>query len=653
MKVDNEAKQKALDLTESARETEWAHPSFVAELFQGAFRWNMLTPFPEQDLEDKRLGDTYIESVRRILEEYIDPHEVDRTGELQNDALVAMAEAGLFGLKIDKKYGGVGLSQTNYNRVIAFVASYCSSTAALLSAHQSIGVSEPLRLFGTEEQRAEFLPRVARGAISGFALTEPDVGSDPARLHTTATPVRSGAAYILEGEKLWCTNGPEAELLVVMALTPPKRVRGKEKPQITAFIVETDSPGFEVVHRCTFMGLRGIANGLLRLDKVEVPAANMIGEPGQGLKIALTTLNTGRLTMPAASAALSKVCMHHAHDWANKRVQWGEPVGRHQAVAEKLANMAADTFAMDSMNQAICGFVDRGQTDFRIEAAIAKYFCTTVGWRIADDLVQVRGGRGYETARSLFERGEEPVPAERILRDSRIARIIEGTDEIMRLFIAREVIDPHLRVAMPVLLRRGPLWKNLVTAMGFYLGWYPRQWLPGAGGLGSRRLSNANRRHLGFIARTSKRLARAIFHSMVWYGPKLEKEQLILQRFVDAGADLFAMAVSLARLENLKAAEPAAPAAQDLVDLFCRNARRRINQNLRLVNANHNHITGRVGSAFMDGGYEWLTSGAYTVFPPTTRYSPAADKSPGEPDGQQPAEKAETGAEEPAEETQA
>ena len=650
MKVDNKAKQESLDLAESARQHESEQSGFVAGLFQGSFRWSMLVPFPEQDLEDKRLGDEYIEKVRRILEEYIDPHEVDRTGELQNDALVALAEAGLFGLKIDEKYGGMGFSQTNYNRVIAYVSSYCSSTAAWLSAHQSIGVSEPLRLFGTEEQRAEFLPRVARGAISGFALTEPDVGSDPARLQTTATPIRGGAAYLLEGEKLWCTNGPEAELLVVMALTPPKQIRGKMKPQITAFVVETGSPGFEVVHRCTFMGLRGIANGLLRLNKVEVPAGNMIGEPGQGLKIALTTLNTGRLTMPAASVALSKVCMHHAHTWANKRIQWGEAVGRHLAVSEKLANMAADTFAMESMNEAICGFVDNGQMDFRIEAAIAKYFCTTFGWRIADDLVQVRGGRGYETARSLFERGEEPVPAERIFRDSRIARIIEGTDEIMRLFIAREVLDPHLRVAMPILLRRGSLWRNISKALHFYVGWYPRQWAPTTGGLSSRRLSNANRRHLGYIARTSKRLARAIFHSMVWYGPKLERQQLILRRFVDAGTDLFAMAVSLARLEGLKDADPAAPAAQDLADLFCRNARRRINENLRLAAANHDHVTERVGNAFMDGAYQWLTAGAYTAYPPSTRFSPAGSTPQPQAEEPEPPDLAETGVAKPDEE---
>ncbi|MBN2310959.1 MAG: acyl-CoA dehydrogenase family protein [Candidatus Hydrogenedentes bacterium] len=650
MKVDSEGKQKALDLAEESRETQWRFPSLVAELFRGTFRWDMLHPFPEQDEHDKRIGDEYIERVREVLEEYIDPDEVDRTQELPNDALVAMGDIGLFGLKIPKKYGGLEMSQTNYNRIMAFIATYCNSTAVWLSAHQSIGVPQPLKLFGTEEQKEKYLPRLAKGAVSGFALTEPDVGSDPARMTTTATPASDGSYYLLSGEKLWCTNGPSAEVLVVMALTPPKIVRGKERPQITAFIVESDMPGFEVAHRCSFMGIRGISNGLLRFDNVRVPAENIIGKPGQGLKIALTTLNTGRLTIPGTAAGGGKLCMHFARDWAQKREQWGAPVGKHQAVGSMLANMSANTFAMDCMNTIACAFVDKGQADIRLEAAMAKYFCTTFGWQIVDDLLQVRGGRGYETAQSLLERGEDPVPTERLFRDARISRIIEGTDEIMRLFIAREAMDTHVSRVMPIMMGKGPMVKLIWEAFKFYAGWYPRMWLPAGGGLPSRYLSYSNRRHLTYIAKAAKRLARTMFHTMARFGPKLEREQLILQRFVDIGTDLFAMACVLARTEHLLTADRANAALQDLADLFCRSARDRIADNLRAVKRNRGRLLNRVSKAFMDNQYEWLVEGVYTDFPPTMRRSVTRQAVDGEPPETPEPEDAEA-PEEPAAET--
>ncbi|MCP4641776.1 MAG: DNA polymerase II [bacterium] len=621
MKVDNQEKQKALDLAEDSRETEWVFPSLVAELFKGKFRWDMLSPFPEQDEADKRIGDEYIEKARTVLEEYVDPDEVDRTEELPNDAILAMADIGLFGLKIPTEYGGLGMSQTNYNRVMAFIATYCNSTAVWLSAHQSIGVPQPLKLFGSDEQKKKYLPRLAKGAVSGFALTEPDVGSDPARMGTIAKPSTDGAYYTINGEKLWCTNGPAAELLVVMALTPPKMVNGKEKPQITAFVVETDTPGFETTHHCSFLGVRGISNGLMRFTDVKVPAENIIGGLGQGLKIALTTLNTGRLTIPGTSAGAGKACMHFAGDWIHKREQWGAPIGKHQAIGVKLASMAADTFAMDSINMVACRFVDQGQADIRLEAAMAKLFCTVTAWRVADDFLQIRGGRGYETARSLRDRGEDPIPAERLLRDARISRIIEGTDEIMRLFIAREAMDTHVRRVMPIMMGKGSKGKLIWDAFKFYASWYPKTWLPSLGGLDSRYLSSPNRRHLEYIPKASKRLARTMFHTMAKFGPKLEREQLILQRFVDIGTDLFAMACVLARAEHLLAENPQNAALQDMANLFCREARLRITENMRDVRRGRGRLFNKVSKAFMAGEYKWMIEGIYDDFPPTMRVS--------------------------------
>ncbi len=578
-------------------------------------------PFPEQDPEDRRIGDALLAQVREVLEDHLDPAQVDRTGVVPGDAIEALAEMGCFGLKIPKEYGGLALSQTNYNRVIGFVSSYCASTAIWLSAHQSIGAPQPLKMFGTKEQKEKYLPRLAEGAISAFALTEVGVGSDPARMKTTATPSEDGSHFVLNGEKLWCTNGPDAEILVVMALTPPKIVGGKEKPQITAFLVESAMPGFEVVHRCSFMGLCGISNGLLRFVDMRVPAENVLGKPGEGLKIALTTLNTGRLTIPATTAAGGKAMLHFAERWLNERVQWGAPIGKHQAVARLAANLAADAFALESVNALACAMADRGGVDIRLEAAVAKYYCTETFWRMADDFLQIRGGRGFETAESLAARGEDPVPAERMLRDARILRIIEGTSEIMRLFIAREAMDTHLKVAGPLLQDRTmPFARKAALALDaakFYARWYPKQWIP-AGGASAKHLSARNQAHVRSLPKTARRMARTLFHVMARHGVKLEYEQITLQRFVDIGTDLFAMAAVLSRADG-RLATSGDPALEDLTDLFCRTARARIAANLAAVHRHHDRQYGKVADALMDGKYRWVSEGAYVEFPPATR----------------------------------
>ncbi|NBV42544.1 DNA polymerase II, partial [bacterium] len=532
--------------------------------------------------------------------------------EVPKKALKALGEKGFFGMKIPKEYGGMGLSVFNYTRAMALVGSYCGSTAVWLSAHQSIGVPQPLKLFGTKEQKEKYLPRLAAGAISAFALTEPDVGSDPAKMSTIATPTPDGKYYILNGTKLYITNGPDSELLVVMAMTPSIQVHGKEKKQITAFIVETNSPGFEVVHRCSFMGIRGIANGLLRFNNVKVPAENVIGKPGEGLKIALVTLNAGRLTIPAISAAAGKVSIHIAKDWSNRRVQWGVPVGQHQAVQTKLAQIVSDTFAMESVAMASAALADNEHRDIRLEAAMAKYFGSERSWYVADELLQIRGGRGYETATSLKGRGEDNYPVERMLRDLRINRIIEGTSEIMQLFIAREAMDVHLKFIMGLMNPRTSTGEKLgiVGKMaGFYSWWYPKQWLPSFGGFGVKHLSGKNKSHLSYIQKTAKRLARSLFHTMAKYQIKLEKEQLILAQYVDIGTELFAMACTLSRAEYQLAQNPSDQSLQDVVDYFCRQSKRRIRRHFCRVHSNDNRLMGTVSKHLLDGNYDWMVTG--------------------------------------------
>src|SRR5215831_8022949 len=471
----------ALELTEAAREST-REQTFASGLFMGSFNLPQVRPYPLQTAEDRDQGDAFLEQLRWFLEKNVDPDEIDRTGEIPDNVIAGLAKLGAFGIKISPEYLGLGLSQTNYCRAASLLGSFCGNLTALLSAHQSIGVPQPLILFGTEEQKRKYLPRVAKGEISAFALTESGVGSDPATMQTHAEPSPDVDAFILNGEKLWCTNGTKAGVLVVMAKTPPKIVRGKTKEQVTAFIVETDWPGVEVIHRCHFMGLKALYNGVMRFENVRVPRENILLAEGKGLRVALTTLNTGRLTLPAACAGLAKRCLEISRRWAAERVQWGAPIGRHAAIADKIARMAANSYAIEAMTRFAASRVDRDKNaDVRLEAALCKLWGTETAWQIVNDTMQIRGGRGYETAASLQGRGEPAVPVERFLRDSRINTIFEGSSEIMRLFIAREMLDPHLKIAAPAMnsqLPRSQRLRAAAKAARFYLAWYPKQWLP-------------------------------------------------------------------------------------------------------------------------------------------------------------------------------
>ena len=603
---------EALEVTEAARETEWHKPSFIADLFMGRLRTDLIIPYPEQDDADRQIGDAFTAQLEVFLKEHVDPDEIDRTGEIPKQVLEGLARLGCFGMKIPKEYGGLGFSQTNYNRIISLIGSYCGSTTVWLSAHQSIGAPQPLMLFGTEEQKRQYLPRLARGTISAFALTELGVGSDPANMQTTATPVEGGAWYLLNGEKLWCTNGPVAEVVVVMARTPSVTVGGRERKQITAFLVERSMPGFEVVHRCEFMGLKGIQNGVLRFNNVRVPKANILWGPGLGLKLALVTLNAGRIAIPAASVGTAKRCLQIVRQWAKERKQWGGPIGKHEAIAVKIGDMAATTFAMDAMVWLTSNLVDRKMTDIRLEAAMAKLFCSEAGWRIVDETVQIRGGRGYETALSLRARGEAAIPVERIMRDTRINLIIEGTSQIMRLFIAREALDAHMRIVGNLLNpQEVPLKKIGVALMAAarYAVWYPAQWVSWGWWPRYASLNPDLASHLRFVERTSHTLARALFHGAIQHQMRLASRQQLLGRLVDVGADLFAMACVCAKAQAMIRLQPSEDSPVELADLFCRIARRRITLALQRLAHNDDARSYRVAQGVLNSRFAWLEEG--------------------------------------------
>src|SRR5437763_3587619 len=465
--------ERSRQVAEEARQREWALPSFAKELFLGRLRLDLVQPYPKPSAEDVEKGEAFLGRLKLFLASEVDPLQIERDARIPKAVLDGLAGLGAFGMNIPEAYGGLGLSQVYYNRALELANSAHSSLGALLSAHQSIGVPKPIKLFGTDEQKHRFLPRLARGEVSAFALTEPDVGSDPARIHASAVPTGDSSAYILNGTKLWTTNGTIARLLIVMAEGPA----GEGHPGgITAFVVESDMHGFKVLRRNAFMGPRGIENAVLEFKDVRVPKENVIGKEGEGLKIALVTLNTGRLSLPATNLTAAKACLRIVRNWANEREQWGRPIGKHDAIAQLLADISASTFGMEAVVELSGALADQERNDIRLEAALAKLWVTETVWRTADQTMQVRGGRGYETAESLKARGEQPIPTEQIMRDLRVSRIFEGSTEIMRLFIAREAVDRHLEVGGELLDPELDLKKRTRAAAGaaaFYARWLP------------------------------------------------------------------------------------------------------------------------------------------------------------------------------------
>ncbi|MDQ3092299.1 MAG: acyl-CoA dehydrogenase family protein [Actinomycetota bacterium] len=606
----NVSEREAREVAEAARETEWKLPSFGKGIFMGDFRLGLIHPQPKLDPDAVEKGDRFLEALRRVLLEHVDPLAIERDDKIPEEAIDALKEIGALGMKVPERYGGLGLSQVHYNRALVLAGAWHASISTLLSAHQSIGVAEPLQLFGTEEQKQQWLPLVSRTHISAFLLTEPDVGSDPARMGSTATPTQDGSGYRLNGRKLWATNGVIADVVVVMATVPKSE---GHRGGISAFVVPCDREGITIETRNHFMGLRGIENSQTRFEDVFVPAENRIGREGQGLKVALSTLNTGRLALPAICVAAGKFATKASREFARERVQWGQPVGKHDAVAQKIAFIAASTFGMEAVLDVSSRLADDKKNDIRIEAALAKLYASELGWKVVDELMQVRGGRGYETAESLKARGEKPVPVEQVMRDMRINRVFEGSTEIMHLLIAREAVDQHLQVAGEILDPEVALKDKAqvaVQAAEFYARWLP-QLVTGQGQRpGSYDQFGPLAGHVRFAERTARKLARSIFYAMGRYQAGLEKKQAVLGRIVDIGAEVFAIASAVVYADTLRNEHPErAEEAVELADLFAKQARRRIDVLFSALWANDDDANYKLAQQVLQGRHTWLEEG--------------------------------------------
>jgi hypothetical protein len=596
------SEKEARQVAEAARETEWTLPSFGKELFLGNFRLDLIHPQPKLDPEAVEKGETFLAKLRSFLEEHVDPLEIERDAKIPEHVIDGLKDIGALGIKVYAEYGGLGLSQVYYNKALMVAGTFHASLATLLSAHQSIGLAEPLRMFGSEEQKQEWLPKVATTHISAFMLTEPDVGSDPARLGATAEV--EGDEYVLNGRKLWATNGVIADVVVVMARVGKK---------ISAFIVPTDLPGITVEHRNRFMGLRGIENSVTRFENVRIPKANLIGKEGEGLKIALSTLNTGRIALPAICVGVSKWATKVAREWGAERVQWGQPVGKHEAVAHKISYIAATAFGLEAMLDVTSRLADDKRNDIRIEAALAKLLGSEMGWQVVDELMQIRGGRGFETAESLKARGEKPVPVEAAMRDMRINRIFEGSTEVMHLLIAREAVDQHLQVAGDILEPDTELKdkaKAALVAGKFYAKWFPQLVV----GQGQRPGSYAEfgplAEHLRFVERASRKQARATFYAMNRYQAKMERKQAFLGRVVDIGSELYAIAATCVYAKTIEQERPEfGEQTRELADLFSRQARRRVDQLFDALWANDDDLNTKRAFGVLDGRYTLVEEG--------------------------------------------
>ena len=603
----NPSYQQSKQVAEESREAEWKQPSFGREMYLGNFSLELIHPQPKAAPDQIREGQEFLARLRAFLTEHVDPLEIEDSGRLGDDVIEGLKDLGALGMKIPKQYGGLGLTQVDYNRALALAGTWHAAISTLLSAHQSIGLPEPLKTFGSEEQKQEWLPKVAKDHISAFLLTEPDVGSDPARMSATAVPTEDGSGYRINGTKLWATNGVIADVVVVMAVVPR---RDDAKGGITAFICPADAEGVTVKHRNEFMGLRGIENSVTEFKDVFIPKENVIAGEGKGLRIALGTLNTGRLSLPAICVGVSKYSLRIVRTWANERKQWGQPLGKHDPVAQKIAFIAGTAFGLEALVDVSSRLADDKQRDFRIEAAIAKLYGSERAWEVVDTMVQVRGGRGYETAKSLAARGEKPVPAEQMLRDMRINRIFEGSTEIMHLMIAREAVDQHLQIAGDILLGDGGISEKVklgVKAGAFYAKWLPSLTVGKGQSPSSFDEFGDLAKHLRYAERASRKLARSTFYAMARYQAQLEDKGALLGRIVDIGAELYAIACACVYASTLSREDPAhKDAVYELADLFCAQARRRADGLFHALWANDDDDQYKFAQSVLAGRYEFF-----------------------------------------------
>ena len=611
--------QGSVAVAESARDKA-SYSGFLAGLFQADVRWDLFrnVGIPETS-----------PAARDFLERFkaaiipLDPERVDSEGELPEPILKALADLGAFGIKIPKRFGGQEFSQSEYQQVATLCGSHDASLTVLLSAAQSIGLPEPLRLFGTEEQKAKYLPRLAKGDISGFALTEKNVGCDIAKVETCAVRVQEQGkiiAYRLTGEKFFITNSAKqdgeflASLLVVIAriVDRPEELQDPgAKKRFGAFIVESRWPGCSVT-RLRFEGVRGIYNGAPTFDNVYVPVENRLGSEEDGLRIALATLTVGRLTLPAACLGGLKQCVSLMRWWGRTRIQWNKPIGEHNLIGEKLCRAAAYTLALEAV-MAFCGAWANRKGDLRLESAGAKILGSEWYWDVVNDLFQVRGGRGFMTVESQRKTGEIGIPVMRLLRDARVNLVWEGTSEILRIWMAREALSPYIDQGLTFL--QGSFSRKIDASL-YYARMALRSSLPGLKSWGSSEpFGKDHARWARFIESSSRRLSRSILTVTLRHRQALHHKQLLLQQLVNDSLRLFPMAAIIWYASRPEMRTK--PGISDLADYFCCDMAERLYPASSSTKRIRGHAKDRtvydLAKRIMNGEYAWIEDGIVSL----------------------------------------
>jgi alkylation response protein AidB-like acyl-CoA dehydrogenase len=548
---------------------------FAKALFFGSFNAPLLFPYPEIKPERRAEVEQAVNDVRNYLETEVDSAAIDRNAEIPRAVVDGLARRGVLGMTAPPLFGGRGFSQLEYLKVMEELGGHDSSIAVFVNAHHSIGI-RALLLFGTEEQKKRWLPPLVSGQqLAAFALTEPEAGSDAANVQTTATPSPDGKTFILNGQKRYITNGAIAKVLTVMARTP---VAGSNETKVTAFLVTPDMPGFEVVEaRMPKCGIRGTATARLAFHDMPVPAENVLGQVGKGLRVALTVLDFGRTTFGASCTGAAKACVCAAAKHAKQRMQFKQRLADFELVKKKIAYMAAHAFAMEATTSECAGFIDKGAEDYMLETAMLKVWSTEALWTIVNDTLQIYGGQGYFTT----------DPYERMMRDARINQIGEGANDVLKAFIALvgmrgvgEQLKGVLDAFHNPIKERGTLWRFVREQVGARIS-APEIIVRSASLQGEARELAKRVRDFGLGVQAVLRQ----------YREQVLERQYVQEHIADAGCELYASACTLARLDHLLAQGKYSAADIDAGRYFLKYSDRRIRQSLAALSDHDNDMT--------------------------------------------------------------
>ena len=572
--------------------------SFMRSLCMGRIEQDVICPFPTvSDAEKETLGDISgaLEGLLGTREE--DFRKWDVAGEMPEEFIDELKEFGMFGLVIPEDQGGMGLGNMAYSRTLQEVAKYDASVAVTIGAHSSIGM-RGLLLFGTDDQKERYYEKLASGEmIAAYCLTEPGAGSDAAAVATTA--IRDGDDWILNGNKLWITNGGIADFFTVFAKTEEEGGRGK----MTGFIVTKDMEGVSIGPHEDKMGLRASSTTTVHLDNVRVPDKNVLGEVGQGFKVAMSILNSGRTGLGGGSVGAMKHLIGLSTKQANERKTFGQPISSYGLIKKKVGQMVIDCYTAEACVTMVGGLIDGGYKEYQVEAAISKVYATECLWRTADEALQIAAGNGYM----------KEYPYERIVRDCRINRIFEGTNEILRLLIALQAMNEVASQLQELASTMKGIFNEPIKGFGV-LSDYARKHAALRTGIGPQakleKVHEAIQEQATIFEEETRYLAQATDKILRKHGKGIIGKQFASHRLAEIMIDLFVMACTISRVQSSIEAKGVDGAATeiDILRLFTREAKVRIKHNFRRIDSNDDELMKSLADqAFEAEGFRWDT----------------------------------------------